>query len=191
MAVPPTRAPLPMVAGSPRWGCSRRIRSTTVSPGVLLGPADGSRPPVALAPDLDRPTGNWVDTDLNGWMVDSRPGPAWDGNGRVVAVVTDRGRSHPWVFGFDGASGRPTGGWRLVDGDLDGRFAGHRDDGAGVVARDARRSRDGAGHARRRRRPGPDADDDRLGLAARHALARARNASMMRTTFLCGLMRPA
>jgi dipeptidyl aminopeptidase/acylaminoacyl peptidase len=89
----------------------------SLSPGIVIGPADGSGPPIALAPDLDRPVGNWVDTDLNGWMVDGRPGPSWLGDDRVVAVVTDRGRSHPWVFGFDARSGRPTGGWRMVDGD--------------------------------------------------------------------------
>ncbi len=88
-----------------------------VSPGIVIGPADGSTPAIALAPDLDRPVGNWSDTDLNGWMVDSRPGPAWLADDKVVAVVTDRGRSHPWVFGFDPATGRPTGGWRMIDGD--------------------------------------------------------------------------
>ena len=45
------------------------------SPTILVGPADGSAAPWALAPELDRPVGNWTDTDLNGWMVSSRPGP--------------------------------------------------------------------------------------------------------------------
>jgi dipeptidyl aminopeptidase/acylaminoacyl peptidase len=64
------------------------------SPTILVGPADGSAPPWALAPDLDRPIGNWVDTDLNGWMVSGRPGPYWLGNDTIVTTVSDRGRSH-------------------------------------------------------------------------------------------------
>ncbi len=71
-----------------------------LSPGLLLGAADGSRPPVALAPGLDRPIGNWADTDLNGWMVTGRSGPAWLDDCTIVASVTDRGRSLPerWVI---------------------------------------------------------------------------------------------
>jgi dipeptidyl aminopeptidase/acylaminoacyl peptidase len=46
-----------------------------VSPTLLIGPSDGSRPPRAIAADLDRPFGNWTDCDLTGWMVESRPGP--------------------------------------------------------------------------------------------------------------------
>ena len=71
-----------------------------LSPGVLVGPADGSRPPAALAPALDRPIGNWADTDLNGWIVDGRYGPTWVDDTTIVASVTDRGRSLPerWVI---------------------------------------------------------------------------------------------
>ena len=58
-------------------------------------PADGSRPPVALAPELDRPIGNWTDTDLTGWMVSGRYGPVWRDERTIVAVVTDRGRALP------------------------------------------------------------------------------------------------
>jgi dipeptidyl aminopeptidase/acylaminoacyl peptidase len=75
------------------------------SPTILVGPADGSAPPWALAPDLDRPIGNWADTDLNGWMVYGRPGPFWLGDDTIVATVTDRGRSHPVRFELDPATG--------------------------------------------------------------------------------------
>ena len=67
-------------------------------------------PPRALAPDLDRPIGNWTDTDLNGWMVSGRPGPYWLDAGTIVATVSDRGRSHPVRFRLDprtGAADRP------------------------------------------------------------------------------------
>ncbi|MBI3749093.1 MAG: S9 family peptidase [Chloroflexi bacterium] len=76
-----------------------------VSPGILLGPADGSAPPRALAPELDRPIGNWTDTDLNGWMVSGRPGPYWLDPGTIVATVSDRGRSHPVRFRLDPRTG--------------------------------------------------------------------------------------
>jgi len=79
-----------------------------LSPTLYVGRADESAPAVALAPDLDRPVGQWADTDLTGWMVDSRPGPAWDGEA-IVALVTDRGRTHPWRFSVDPTTGRPTG----------------------------------------------------------------------------------
>jgi dipeptidyl aminopeptidase/acylaminoacyl peptidase len=88
------------------------------SPTLYVGPADGSSGAVALATDFDRPVGNWADTDLTGWMMDSRPGPAWDGPDAVVALVTDRGRTHPWRFPFDAASGGPAGDpVRLAEGD--------------------------------------------------------------------------
>ena len=71
------------------------------SPGILVGASDGSGTPRALGAELDRPIGNWADTDLNGWMVDGRPGPFWLGNDTIVATVTDRGRSHPVRFHLD------------------------------------------------------------------------------------------
>lgn len=80
-----------------------------VLPGLFVGPADASRPPVALAPDLDRPVGAWQDTDLNGWTSDSRPGPVWDRLDRIVALVTDRGRCVPFAFPVDPITGSPTG----------------------------------------------------------------------------------
>ena len=76
-----------------------------LSPGLLLGPADGKRPPVALAPELDRPIGNWADSDLHGWMVSGRYGPAWLDDRTIVAAVTDRGRSLPERWVIDPRSG--------------------------------------------------------------------------------------
>jgi dipeptidyl aminopeptidase/acylaminoacyl peptidase len=78
-----------------------------ISPGILVGPADGSAAPWALAPELDRPIGNWTDTDLNGWMVSGRHGPSWLDPVTVVATVSDRGRSYPARFRVDPRSGRP------------------------------------------------------------------------------------
>ncbi len=78
-----------------------------VSPTILLGRADGSAPPRAIAPDLDRPVGNWADTDLNGWMVSGRPGPYWLDSATIVTTVTDRGRSQPVRFELDPETGAP------------------------------------------------------------------------------------
>ena len=78
-----------------------------VSPTLLIGPADGSAAPWALAPELDRPIGNWADTDLNGWMVSGRPGPYWLGPSTIVTTLTDRGRSHPVRFELDPETGAP------------------------------------------------------------------------------------
>ena len=80
-----------------------------VMQGVFVAPADGLGSAVALAAGLDRPVGAWQDTDMNGWMNDSVPGPFWDGAERVVALVTDRGRSVPFVFPVDPATGAPVG----------------------------------------------------------------------------------
>ena len=76
-----------------------------LSPGLLLGAADGSGPPAALAPELDRPIGNWADTDLNGWMVSGRYGPVWVDAQTIVASLTDRGRSLPEQWVIDPATG--------------------------------------------------------------------------------------
>ncbi len=76
-----------------------------VSTGLLLGPADGSRPPVALGAELDRPWGNVTDTDLNGWMVSGRSGPSWLDATTIVGVVSDRGRSLPERWMIDGRTG--------------------------------------------------------------------------------------
>ncbi len=87
-------------------------------PGIFVGPADGSAPAVALAPDLDRPVGALVDTDLNGWMASARSGPWWVGTQAVVALVSEGGRARPWRFGFDPIGGRPVGEpRRLLDAD--------------------------------------------------------------------------
>jgi dipeptidyl aminopeptidase/acylaminoacyl peptidase len=75
-----------------------------IAPGVIIGPADGSREPRRIAPDLDRPVANWVDSDLTGWFVHGRHGPMWLDDRRIVATISDRGRSRPWTFtlGDDG-----------------------------------------------------------------------------------------
>jgi dipeptidyl aminopeptidase/acylaminoacyl peptidase len=80
-----------------------------VSPGLVVAPSDGSAPAVPLAPELDRPVGNWVDTDLNGWMAAGRHGPVWTAKDEIVAIVSDRGRSVPWRFPVDPATGRAAG----------------------------------------------------------------------------------
>ncbi|HYO42452.1 MAG TPA: prolyl oligopeptidase family serine peptidase [Candidatus Limnocylindrales bacterium] len=90
-----------------------------LAPTVVVGPADGSGAAVTLAPDLDRPVGDWSDGDLNGWQATARLVPRWDraGDG-VVCLVTDRGRAHPWRFPFDPATGRAGGDpVRLASGD--------------------------------------------------------------------------
>ena len=78
-------------------------------PTLHAAPVDGSARPWPLAPDLDRPVGNWADSDLTGWMVDQRPGPVWTATDSVVALITDRGRTHPWRVRVDSESGRPMG----------------------------------------------------------------------------------
>jgi dipeptidyl aminopeptidase/acylaminoacyl peptidase len=104
------------------------------SPTILLGPADGSAGAWALAPDLDRPIGNWADTDLNGWMVSGRPGPYWLGSDTIVTTVTDRGRSHPVRFELDpdtgGARNRPT----AVPRDASGPWSDATSHALGVAA---------------------------------------------------------
>ncbi len=79
------------------------------SPGLFVGPADGRAPARAIAPGLDRPIGNWSDTDLFGWFAGSRTTPAWLDERTIVAVVTSRGRSGPWRFVIDPTTGRAAG----------------------------------------------------------------------------------
>jgi dipeptidyl aminopeptidase/acylaminoacyl peptidase len=89
------------------------------SPGLVVGPADGSAPAWRLAPELDRPIGNWVDTDLHGWTASSRVTPCWLDAATIVALVSDRGRVAPWRFDIDPATGRPTRApTQLAGGDL-------------------------------------------------------------------------
>lgn len=83
--------------------------SNEVPQGVFVAPADGVGPATSLAPDLDRPVGAWQDTDLNGWINNSRPGPLWDGPSKIIALVTDRGQSVPFAFSLDQTSGLPVG----------------------------------------------------------------------------------
>jgi dipeptidyl aminopeptidase/acylaminoacyl peptidase len=89
------------------------------SPEVVVGPADGSSPPWPLAPELDRPIGAWLDTDLFGWTASSRVTPAWVDGATLIAPVADRGRCSPWRYDIDPERGRSTGPpRRLVDGDI-------------------------------------------------------------------------
>ena len=76
-----------------------------VCPGLLIGPADGSRPAHALDPGLDRHWGNYADTDLTGWMVSGRSGPTWIDATTIAGVVTDRGRALPERWTIDGRTG--------------------------------------------------------------------------------------
>ena len=79
------------------------------SPELVVGAADGAGTPRPIAPSLDRPIGSWNDTDLHGWMANSRTAPCWVDAGTIVAVITDRGRSIPWRFDIDPATGRAVG----------------------------------------------------------------------------------
>ena len=90
-------------------GIDISLPTNEVPQGVFVAPSDGTGPVIGLATGLDRPVGAWQDTDLNGWMNSSRPGPLWDGPARIVALVTDRGRSVPYAFPVDQASGSPAG----------------------------------------------------------------------------------
>ena len=89
-----------------------------IAPGVIVGPADGSDgEPRLIAPDLDRPLGNWVDSDLTGWFVSGQHGPFWLDERRIVATISDRGRSRPWIFTLD-EEGRGTDRRPAADGEL-------------------------------------------------------------------------
>jgi dipeptidyl aminopeptidase/acylaminoacyl peptidase len=90
-----------------------------VSPTLVIGPADGATPAVAVAPEFDRPFASWIDTDLFGWTASSRVTPSWLDAGTIVAVVSDRGRAAPWRFTIDARTGRAAAApERLVDGDI-------------------------------------------------------------------------
>ncbi len=78
-----------------------------VSPTLVVGPADGSTPARALAQDLDRPVGAWHDSDLNGWVTSGQSRPVWADEATIIALVSDRGRTVPWRFRVDPATGRP------------------------------------------------------------------------------------
>lgn len=78
------------------------------SPELVVAPASGGGPR-RVAPALDRPLGSWIDTDLLGWSASSRVTPCWVDDRTIVAVVTDRGRSAPWRFEIDPATGERVG----------------------------------------------------------------------------------
>jgi dipeptidyl aminopeptidase/acylaminoacyl peptidase len=88
-----------------------------LSPTVLVARADGSTAtaPIDALPGLDRPIGNWVDSDITGWMVSGRHGPWWIGPHALVATVSDRGRSHLQRVDLEGVTGMPVG-RRPLDG---------------------------------------------------------------------------
>ena len=89
-----------------------------ISPGIAITPADGSGRPVALAPALDRPIGQWLDTDLQGWQVSSVSGPYWAGNDGLITLVSDQGVCVPWRFELDPRTGRGSAGpYPLATGD--------------------------------------------------------------------------
>jgi dipeptidyl aminopeptidase/acylaminoacyl peptidase len=102
---------------SPAWSPDGRLIAAVgyvapdalddTSPELVVGPADGSSPAWPLDPELDRPIGNWTDSDLHGWTQTSRVAPAWLDQDTVVAVVSDRGMSSPWIYAVDPATGRP------------------------------------------------------------------------------------
>jgi dipeptidyl aminopeptidase/acylaminoacyl peptidase len=112
----------PAVSPNGRWVAAEGMLPPDpiddVSPTVMLGRTDGSRAPWSLAPDLDRPVGSWLDTDLTGWFVYGRNGPFWLDDSRIVATISDRGRSHPHVFTIDPATGESRGHERAADGDI-------------------------------------------------------------------------
>lgn len=124
-----TGAPLTKPAFSPdgRWlaaiGSVDPEPLDDVSPGLLLVRADGSGAPIALSADLDRPIGNWTDTDLHGWMVHGRPGPVWRDDSTIVAVLTDRGRSLPERWEIDPACGALIAGPSVSDRATGGPWA--------------------------------------------------------------------
>jgi dipeptidyl aminopeptidase/acylaminoacyl peptidase len=90
-----------------------------VSPTLIVGPADGSGVARAVAPEIDRPFGAWIDTDLFGWSAYSRVTPCWLDERTVIALVSDRGRASPWRFDIAPKTGRSAAApKRLVEGDL-------------------------------------------------------------------------
>ena len=115
-----------------------------LSPGIIIGPADGKRPPHELDPALDRVIGNWTDTDLNGWMVSGRHGPAWVDERRLVATVSDRGRSHPHVYTIDSKTGRLQDRTLAATGDLTTHTTAVAPTPAGEAPRIAYLATDGA-----------------------------------------------
>ncbi|HLY14042.1 MAG TPA: prolyl oligopeptidase family serine peptidase [Candidatus Limnocylindrales bacterium] len=112
----------PVISPDGRWlaavGVTAPDPLDDLSPTIVVAAADGSGAASELAPDLDRPVGSWVDTDLHGWQASSRGGPSWAGSDALVALVSDHGRCLPWRFTIDSATGRGAGSPRpLATGD--------------------------------------------------------------------------
>ncbi len=107
-----------------RWVAAIGIREPAplddISPALLLARADGSTAtgPIELTADLDRPIGNWVDSDLTGWMVSGRHGPWWADPTTIVATISDRGRSHPYRIAIDTTTGRRLERGPIVGGEI-------------------------------------------------------------------------
>jgi dipeptidyl aminopeptidase/acylaminoacyl peptidase len=76
------------------------------NPELVVGRADGTGAPIRPAPELDRPLGSWIDTDLMGWTSESRTTPCWVDDRTIVAIVSDRGRATPYRFEIDLVGGR-------------------------------------------------------------------------------------
>ncbi len=53
--------------------------------------------PISIGPSATGPI-----SDLTGWFVYGRNGPFWADDRRIVATISDRGRSHPWLFTLGG-----------------------------------------------------------------------------------------
>jgi dipeptidyl aminopeptidase/acylaminoacyl peptidase len=122
------RGPVSAPAYSPdgRWiaavGVNAKGWTDEVSPSLFLGSVEEPGPVVGLGKDLDRPVGSWVDCDLMGWSVKGRGGPVWETDDAIVAIVSDRGRAHPWRFPVDPATGTAAGApERLAAGDTAAR----------------------------------------------------------------------
>jgi dipeptidyl aminopeptidase/acylaminoacyl peptidase len=128
-ALPVEVLALPGDVHSPAWspdgrwlaaiGIAEPDAHDEVSPTLVVGPSDGSRPAEPLTPDLDRPIGVWVDTDLHGWIAAQRSAPCWADERTIVAIVSDRGRAAPWRFEVDARTARASATPEsLIDGDM-------------------------------------------------------------------------
>jgi dipeptidyl aminopeptidase/acylaminoacyl peptidase len=114
----------PAVSPDGRWvaaiGVTEPEPLDDISPSILVAPANGSAAatPIDVTGHLDRPIGNWVDSDLTGWMVHGNGGPLWADAARLVATISDRGRSHPYAIDLDPATGDATAIGRVIEGDI-------------------------------------------------------------------------
>ena len=90
-----------------------------VSPGLLVGPSRWLRRAARASPRTSTArSATGLDTDLNGWMVDGRPGPYWLGGDRIVATVSGPRPLAPVRLHLDARTGGRADAHPLVDGDL-------------------------------------------------------------------------